>query len=95
MGLYFMSTFLVVGGPFDTACVQARLILRCKNENRISWLQFVSGLMGSVLSKAVKRKKLKIINSTTVFKLVNLLSRLVQCTYSTGRPGPAILIPNS
>ena len=30
--------YIVGGGPFDTACAQARLILRCKNENRMSLL---------------------------------------------------------
>ena len=47
-----LYVYIFGGGPFDTACAQARMILRCKNENRMSWLQFVSGLIGSVLSKA-------------------------------------------
>ena len=33
-----LYVYIVGGGPCDTACVQARLIPRCKNENRMSLL---------------------------------------------------------
>ena len=33
-----LYVYIVGGGPFDNACAQARLILRCKNENRMSLL---------------------------------------------------------
>ena len=50
-----LYVYIVGGGPFDTACAQARLILRCKNENRMSLLQFVNGLIGSVLSQEMRK----------------------------------------
>ena len=33
-----LYVYIVGGGPCDTACAQARLIPRCKNENRMSLL---------------------------------------------------------
>ena len=33
-----LYVYIVGGDPFDTACAQARLIPRCKNENRMSLL---------------------------------------------------------
>ena len=42
---------IVVEGSFETTYAQARLILRCKNENEMSWLKFVNVLIESVLSQ--------------------------------------------
>ena len=50
-----LYVYIVDGGPFDIACAQARLILRCKNENRMSMLLFVNGLIGSVLSQEMRK----------------------------------------
>ena len=49
-----LYVYIVGGGPCDTACAQARLIPRCKNENRMSLL-FVNGLIGSVLSREMRK----------------------------------------
>ena len=46
-----LYVYIVGGGPFDTACAQARL----KNENRMSLLSFVNGLIGSVLSREIRK----------------------------------------
>ena len=50
-----LYVYIVGGGPFDIACAQARLIPRCKNENRMSLLQFVNGLIENVLSQEMRK----------------------------------------
>ena len=50
-----LYVYIVGGCPCDTACAQARLIPRCKNENRMSLLLFVNGHIGSVLSQEMRK----------------------------------------
>ena len=50
-----LYVYIIGGGPCGTACAQARLIPRCKNENRMSLLQFVNVLIGSVLSQEMRK----------------------------------------